>query len=347
MALLRYCTDEGILLGGKSSLSPDPCEYSNGCNRIRCTRCEVIVRSGPAALCLRHDVFDERAHLAALYAAEDWNSLPFVQSEPQGSGFVTRLYACRCTAWEERDMTYLVGDPKENMGRLTWVCAGHPCPSLPLSFGAFTVSNATDWNEVVDRISSQHALALEGAPHLAAPVNKLIWLYHYLVGLPTADELSLALARRLAEREAIPMVAAFFAVYPQAKGVEKLVSLLKASLLDPGSSSLPDDVVKMILDRGVAVFSADDLLWLATNIGGIDKRSPGRWMAVMKLLLDRLSVESEFLLVIAGTGVVESRGATVDQLRSWVANHGASQSVWAIALSPMLKDGQPDRPGAN
>lgn len=347
MAFLRYCTDEGILVGGRSSLSSDPSEYSNGCNRIWCARCEVVVRSGPPSLRLNHDVFEERAHLETLYGAEDWSTLPFLQTDPPGSGFAIRLYACKCTAWEERDVSYLVGDPKEHMARLPWRCAGHPCPSLPLSFGAFEISDHTDWNDAIERIAN--GLEIEGAPRLETPLNKLIWLYHYLVGLPTADGLSIGLARRLDDRHAIAMVAAFFAVYPRAKGVESLVTMIKASVLDPSSSNVPDDVVDMILDRGGAVFSADDLLWWATNIGGIDGRRPGRWTAVMKLLHDQLATQDELevLLVIAGTGAVESGRVSVDQLRSWVTNHGAAQSAWGVALSPLLKDAQPDRPGAN
>lgn len=347
MAFLRYCTDEGLLVGGRASLSADPAEYSNGCNRIWCSRCEVIVRSGPPSLRPNHDVFDARADLATLYGADDWRALPFLQKEPPDSGFATRLYTCKCTAWEERDVSYLVADPKEQASRLPWRCGGHPCPSLPISFGAFEVSDHTDWFQAIDRIAN--GLALEGAPPLVGPINKLIWLYHYLVGLPTADAFSAAIAGRLDDRDAIAMAAAFFVVYPHAKGVASLVSLVKAALLDPSSSRVPDDVVAMILERGGAVFLPDDLLWLATNIGEIDRRRPGGWMAVMKLLHDQLPTqnESEFLLVIAGTGAVESGRASVDQLRSWVAKQGGTQSAWSVALAPLLKDAQPDKPGAN
>lgn len=351
MAALRYCVDGGLLVGGKRSLSTDPCEYSNGCNQLGCSRCGARVRIGPPNLRPNYDVFDDKQHLAALYDAPDWSHLDFLQPMPADADLASRLYACKCTSWEESSSSYLVDDPKEYMPKLPWRCAGHPCPQLPLRLGEIELRDDTDWAALLARLTDGRASSVDlGQPFpLDTPSQRLIWLYHYLVGLPIAERLSAAVATRLANPALTTTVLEFFLVYPRSQGREAVSGLTRDSLLGVAGAPLSDAAVADVLTRGAAVLTADDVTIIATELGAIEQRRPGRWSQIMDALLERATedAELEYVIPIGAMALLQSGRVPNHQLRAWATRQGSAGTAWRAALDAMVTEAQPDRRGAN
>src|SRR5947207_14237202 len=91
----NYCEAGGFLVSGNSELPDDPSEYQAemrrpaiGCNHLACSNCGATVRSQPALFPL---ALDSARDWAAIYATEDWSTLPGMAREP-----AYRLYVCKC-----------------------------------------------------------------------------------------------------------------------------------------------------------------------------------------------------------------------------------------------------------
>ncbi|MBA2321326.1 MAG: hypothetical protein H0V89_09235 [Deltaproteobacteria bacterium] len=228
----RNCGSSALLVGGDHRFPADPCEYNfgfdarPGCNRLRCASCGADVRTGAVGLSLKDG--ERPKDLTAMYATEDWASLPFVTNEQSG----WRLYACKCETWQELDHHLLEndhdspGDPD-----LPWRCAGHPVPELPLSLGELTIAADTDWAALVQRI-------LDGAcPRRLDRADEgpwlwLPWLYAYLKDLPVRAKLSRAIGDRAPDRaeHVVAAVLAFFRRFPVADGIERVVACAEADV---------------------------------------------------------------------------------------------------------------------
>ena len=79
----RRCAQGGLLVNGDTRLLTDPSEYYHygtrvqvGCSRMRCTRCQSMVRCGPPGLGLKDGV---KWDLRATYEAADWSTLPWIE----------------------------------------------------------------------------------------------------------------------------------------------------------------------------------------------------------------------------------------------------------------------------
>ena len=234
----RVCEARGLLVDGDTRLLTDPCEYFQegvwiqvGCGRLRCSNCESWVRSGPPGLGPKiNESFDVRV----LYAATDWSALPFIV-ERSSLHARMRLYACKCNYWEATTVDPLENDHDHDSDpNLPWSCAGHPVPQLPIALTDFTIDAQTDAADLVTRIlNGSCPRPLERKDALGPePAIWLAWLYVYLKGLPLADKLSSAIADRLEDAEPLVVgrVLYFFAKFPRAAGIEKLVARAEADL---------------------------------------------------------------------------------------------------------------------
>lgn len=221
----RSCGAGVLVVGGRHRLPDDPCEYNHvfsygpGCNQLRCQSCGARVRIGPLGASLKEGA---KKDIAALYATDDWRSLPFITTEHSA----WRLYACKCSVWEEGSEHLLVNDHQSpGAPNLPWACGGHPAPELPLVLGELTISATTAWAATVDRI-------LNGACPRAqerddeGPWLWLTWLYAYLRGLPVASKLSRAVADRVADPEerVVGAVMFFFRSFPEADGMDRVIA---------------------------------------------------------------------------------------------------------------------------
>ena len=239
----RSCASAAMVVGADHRLPEDPCEYNPeaslgpGCNQLRCNNCGEHVRN---ACGLRVKDSPGREELPALYEADDWSRSPLV--EPAHKSW--RLYACRCAYWQEADTHYLVNDgDSPGDTHMNWVCGGHPAPVLPVTLGEITISAATEWRALVQRI-------LDGTcPRKLdrkdeGPWLWLSWLYAYLKGLPVAAELSRTIGSRIADRDerVVGAVLIFFRRFPSAEGIDQV---LAHAMADPSSvatlHAVPED----------------------------------------------------------------------------------------------------------
>ena len=169
-------------------------EYTDGagCNNLRCVPCGVPVRSGEPGLRLA----DGRtpSDLPAMYETKNWTTLRYIKPDHPG----WRLYACKCTCWEEAS-EHLVSNDGDSPGdaRMSWVCDGHPIPELPTTLGQLVIAeHGTDWDDVVSRIlHGTRPRKLDRRDE--RPARWLIWLRMYLQGLPITASLSKAVVDRI------------------------------------------------------------------------------------------------------------------------------------------------------
>lgn len=234
MTFERVCADRGLLVDGDTRFASDPCEYYDGaigalvgCARLRCERCGALVRGGPPGVTIRDGASIDAAKL---YAAPDWSALPaFERREPAlRNERRVRFYACKCQRWEAARVDAIDNDhDSPSDPDLPWACAGHPVPELPLVLGELSISAKPDWAAVVNRVLDGSCPRALGLPHDNGdgPSVWLGWLYAYLRGTPGADGLSSAIADRFADPSplVIGRVLFFFARFPGAKGIERLV----------------------------------------------------------------------------------------------------------------------------
>ncbi|MBI2565916.1 MAG: hypothetical protein HYV63_02635 [Candidatus Schekmanbacteria bacterium] len=238
----RFCGDGGSVIGGGSRVPTDPAEYQHpavyagiGCNRLRCRQCESWVRQQPLVVCEG----DARNHLAELYAAEDWGTLPYMKRTTPGRTS-DRLYVCRCTAWLET-VGHSMEDPDFDPLTdpvLPWRCAGHPAPALPVELNGLQIGSCTDLRDVVRRIADGWApIDLQNGER-EGPAVWLVWLYAYLLGLPEADRLSEAAAELLQETDPRlrGVVLFLFESVPGAAGIERVIQFAE--------EAAPDEVVR-------------------------------------------------------------------------------------------------------
>lgn len=239
MTLDRVCADRGLLVDGDTRLASDPCEYYDkavralvGCSRLRCASCGAWVRGGPPGLTIRDGASIDAA---ALYAAADWAALPAfeVHAPALKNESRVRFYACKCSRWEAGRVDAIDNDhDSESDPDLPWSCAGHPLPELPLTLGDLAISSAPDWAAVVRKVLGGTCPRALGLRHDNGdgPSVWLGWLYAYLRGSPAADSLGKAIADRVADPS--PLVTGrvlfFFARFPGAKGVERIVERAEA-----------------------------------------------------------------------------------------------------------------------
>lgn len=172
---------------------------------------------------------------AALHATPDWAQLP--ELERRGPVLTidkpVRMYVCTCRRWDAEQTEAIAYDHDlKTAPNVPWECAGHPSPELPLVLGELSLASGVDCAHVVRRIlEGVRPRALElphGAPE--GPGLWLCWLYAYLSGLPVADDLSAAIAERVEDRDphVVGRVLHFFARFPAAKGLERVVAFAEA-----------------------------------------------------------------------------------------------------------------------
>ncbi len=166
--------------------------------------------------------------MAALYAADDWLALPFIQADqPQW-----RLYACKCSYWSANSSHSVINDHESaNDPNLPWACAGHPVPQLPVKLDELTLSDDSDAAKWVEQILGGARPRPLGEKN-EGPAMWLAWLYSYLFGLPAASALSSAIAARLddPDPQVVGRVLRFFKAFPRAEGVERLVSRAESAV---------------------------------------------------------------------------------------------------------------------
>ena len=238
MSAERVCTQSGLLVDGDTRLLTDPCEYFHpsfavqvGCVRLRCASCKAWVRGGPPGLGLKANT---RVDLRALHAAPDWAALPFVEKAYVLQNRM-RLYACTCKYWVAESVEPLDNEHEfQSDPALPWACAGHPVPELPLTLGDLRIETGTNWTQLVDKIlRGTCPRALERKDALGAePALWLAWLYVYLRGLTSADNLSAAIGNRIedSDPQVVGRVLYFFSQFPRAKGIEKLIARAEADV---------------------------------------------------------------------------------------------------------------------
>lgn len=235
MTLDRVCVDRGLLVDGDTRLANDPCEYFDervralvGCSRLRCASCGAWVRGGPPGLTIKDGASIDAAKL---YAAPSWAELPAFEQRAPALKIENRVrfYACMCSRWEATQIDRLANEhDSPNDPDLPWACAGHPPPELPITLGDLALAARADWAAIVRKIlegSCPRALELRHDDG-DGPSVWLGWLYVYLRGLSAADDFSSAIADRIGD--AAPLVVGrvlfFFARFPGAKGIDRLVA---------------------------------------------------------------------------------------------------------------------------
>jgi hypothetical protein len=228
----RVCSLRGLLVDGDTRLLTDPCEYFDegvwvqvGCGRLKCSNCNSWVRGGPPGLSLKEGV---RCDLRALHAAPDWSVLPFLE-EPYALHNRVRLYTCGCRYWEANTVDPIENDHElDSDPNVPWSCSGHPLPQFPITLADLTIDASSDASELVTKLlNGACPRALNRKDALGPePAVWLAWLYVYLRGLPLAEKLSSAIADRLEDTapQIVGRVLWFFAQFPGATGVEKLVA---------------------------------------------------------------------------------------------------------------------------
>jgi hypothetical protein len=149
---LVFCDGGGALVGADEPLPDDPTEVYldryleiHGCNRIHCGACGADVQQRPGLGQVRG--FSPPPEAAAIYAAQDWASVPGIVAVAD-----SRLYACRCAWWTENFRRGLDALREDAMyGVPEWRCAGHPRPELPFKVDEVEIDLATDIPSLVAR----------------------------------------------------------------------------------------------------------------------------------------------------------------------------------------------------
>ena len=231
----RVCANGGLLVDGTTRLAVDPCEYYDeavrelvGCSRLRCTKCNAWVRTGPPGL-----VPSEVPDLATMYGVEDWSSVSILRRAEAAQP--PRLYACRCAWWVATRADCIENDhDSEYDPDVPWTCQGHPLPELPITLGDLKVGTGTDWAALVDKIlrgSCPRRLQRENSVG-DEPGVWLVWLYVYLRGLPVAAKLSAAIANRVSDSDphVVGRVLYFFTTFARADGVEGVIARAEADV---------------------------------------------------------------------------------------------------------------------
>lgn len=331
MTLERVCADRGLLVDGDTRLASDPCEYYDkavralvGCARLRCASCGALVRGGPSGLTIKDGASIDAA---ALYAAPDWRVLPaFEQREPAlRNERRVRFYACKCNRWEAARVDAIENEhDSPSDPDLPWSCAGHPAPELPVALGDISISATSNWASTVEQILGGRCPRDLALVHHAGdgPSVWLGWLYAYLRGLPAADSLSSAIADRSGDPSPLVVgrVLYFFARFPAAKGIERLVQRAEA------------DLHQVALGYPIPEYHKANTLWdvLAARLGGgegtaLDARVDALVRRVMVLPLSSLSHQNR-----GSTDLVEEErelrkrmgwDLNSDMAKSWIADY--------------------------
>jgi hypothetical protein len=207
---LNYCESAGFLISGTSELPVDPSEYQPesrrpviGCNQLICGECGANVRSAAGYFPL---AMAEPRDSEAIYATEDWSTLPAMDRDPQ-----YRLYVCKCRFASVAAAYPVLRDEYTNT---PWRCGGHPPATFPLTIDGIEITRFSD----LERIIRQH---------LEAPTFALQTFHERLVG--TALEKSIPEIARRFLSDPLPDMRSkalgFFFSYPQAPGAERVIEL--------------------------------------------------------------------------------------------------------------------------
>jgi len=228
--IAHYCRFGGALVSGRIPLSVDSSEYDPltvapviGCNRLRCTQCGCIVKIGRGFFC---ENGEEDSRALELFETEDWSKLPFLTKI-----HFSRLYACRCRAWNSISTQFLA-DPERDYTDpfIPWSCSGHPRAGLPFLVDGFSVETGCDFECLVAKVIGEDWTPPEAQlTFQEMPAQWLIRLYSRLLGLPEADQLSLAISEHASNGDEWCRGAGFyfFESYPRAEGYWKFVEVLQ------------------------------------------------------------------------------------------------------------------------
>lgn len=90
-----------------------------------------------------------------------------------------------------------------------------------------------------------------------------------------------------------------------------------------------------------AAFRLDDAVWMSENIVALEAAGPGRWKALMNLVVAfaRNDAELESMIVITGVALIESRRVPVAEMRAWINQRAYDDDAWGLVLRSAL-----DRP---
>lgn len=114
----------------------------------------------------------------------------------------------------------------------------------------------------------------------------------------------------------------------------RVVALVRKQMLLPASP----DVVKEALEKSQKSFDEDDLQWLADHVVEIEKAQPGRWTAVMNLLVywKRWERDVAHLIAIAGVALVQSGVVSHDEIRKWISTRSYPEDEWVPVIEASL-----------
>jgi hypothetical protein len=228
---LNYCESGGFLVSGTSELPVDPSEYQPdsrrpliGCNQLVCGVCEARVRSAPGYFPLP---LKDRRDWAAIYATQDWSTLPAMDRDPQ-----YRLYVCKCRfAAVPAESPVLRGDNTNT----PWRCGGHPPATFPLTIDGIEITRFSDLERVIRQ-------------HVEAPTFTLQKFHERLIGTAFEKTIPEIARRLLSDREPLAKSKAlgFYYSYPGAPGAERVVELAtgdRASFIGvPDPRPITDDL---------------------------------------------------------------------------------------------------------
>jgi|GEM_PF-4571157 len=226
---LNYCPSGGYLVGGKDWLPAAKTVYhfggpgvTVGCNQLICGDCGAKVRSGQG--------WNREGELnpGTLYKAKDWGQCKGLK--PGNATF----YVCKCNyhfATIEMAMDNpFQSDIEKGVVLPNWRCGGHEKFSFPGTIAGVKLNSEEDVTTFTQRILAGAWTSSEPNPSHNGYPGFLLWRVYSLVKDAGCAELVSDLVLE-ALTDSSPLVRAvaiaFFKVFPDAPGAERLVSIFR------------------------------------------------------------------------------------------------------------------------
>lgn len=188
---MMRCPRDGYLVGATSDVPTDPTDHAIdglpiiGCNRLRCLRCGVLVRStvGLSLLAEPASIYD----IPVLIASESGGPVVAGPSE-------RRLYFCRCSHWEEDGVQPLEDEDPDSYRSspdVPWRCDGHPAIALPHNIDGTVVWSQADLSALAERALHGEVPAQDGwlvrLHARLSPVDAAVVTATAMAGMENAD----------------------------------------------------------------------------------------------------------------------------------------------------------------